>query len=90
MAHAMYPGYVDDVFGYQEEIMLKNLEIYKQAVGDRIQVIWVSGTDLGTQKSTFTSLDTFRKLYKAADTALYESKKAGKKRATYSGEFKKH
>ena len=64
MAHAMYPGYVDDVFGYQEEIMLKNLEIYKQAVGDRIQVIWVSGTDLGTQKSTFTSLDTFRKLYK--------------------------
>ena len=35
-------------------------------------------------------IDTFRKLYKAADTALYESKKAGKKRATYSGEFKKH
>ncbi len=63
-AHAMYPDYIDEVFGYQTEVMLKNLAIYKQAVGDRIQVVWVSGTDFGTQNSTFLSVDTFRKLYK--------------------------
>ena len=43
-AHLMYPDYVDAVFDLQTEVMLKNLEIYKQAVGDRIQVIWISGT----------------------------------------------
>ena len=64
MAHAMYPDYIDAVFGYQTEVMLKNLEIYKQAVGDRIQVVWISGTDFGTQNSTFLSVDTFRSLYK--------------------------
>lgn len=64
MAHAMYPDYIDEVFGYQTEIMLKNLEIYKQAVGNRIQVVWISGTDFGTQNSTFLSVNTFRELYK--------------------------
>ncbi len=64
MAHSMYPDYIDAVFAYQTEIMLKNLEIYKQAVGDRIQVVWISGTDFGTQNSTFLSVDTFRNLYK--------------------------
>lgn len=63
-AHALYPDYIGEVFGYQTEIMLKNLEIYKQAVGERIQVVWVSGTDFGTQRGTFTSVDTFRELYK--------------------------
>lgn len=64
MATAMFPGYVDAVFSYQEEVMLKNLEIYKQAVGDRIQSICISGTDFGTQRGLFMSKDTFRSLYK--------------------------
>ncbi len=63
-AHAIYPDYIDEIFGYQTEVMLKNLEIYKQAVGERIQVVWISGTDFGTQNSTFLSVDTFRSLYK--------------------------
>lgn len=63
-AHLMYPDYVDAVFDLQTEVMLKNLEIYKQAVGDRIQVIWISGTDFGTQKGLFMGLNTFRSLYK--------------------------
>lgn len=63
-AHALFPDYIDEVFAYQTEVMLKNLEIYKQAVGERIQVVWISGTDFGTQRGTFTSVDTFRRLYK--------------------------
>ncbi len=64
IAHAMYPEYIYEVFELQTEVMLKNLEIYKQAVGERIQTIWISGTDFGTQNSLFASLDSFREIYK--------------------------
>ncbi len=70
LAHALYPNYIKEVFAYQTEIMLKNLEIYKQAVGDRIQVVWVSGTDFGTQISTFISPTQFRELYKPFYTKI--------------------
>ena len=63
-AHALYPDYINAVFDMQTEVMLKNLEIYKQAVGERIQVVWISGTDFGTQNGLFMSKDTFRTLYK--------------------------
>jgi uroporphyrinogen-III decarboxylase len=63
-AHAAFPEYLEAVYAYQTEIMLKNLEIYHQAVGERIQVVWISGTDFGTQAGTFTSLPAFRRLYK--------------------------
>lgn len=53
-----------EVFEMQTEFMLKNLEIYKQACGDNIQICWVSGTDFGTQNAAFMSTDMFRQLYK--------------------------
>lgn len=64
MAMAAYPDYIEEVFAMQTEVMLKNLEIYKQAVGERIQVLWVSGTDFGTQNGPFTSVPMFQRLYK--------------------------
>ena len=64
MAHILYPDYIKTVFEMQTQVMLKNLEIYRQAVGDRIQIVWISGTDFGTQKGEFVSPDVFRDLYK--------------------------
>lgn len=64
MAHILYPDYILELFEMQSEIALKNLEIYRQAVGDRVQVIWLSGTDFGTQNGPFTSVESYRKLYK--------------------------
>lgn len=64
MAHAAFPEYIEAVFTMQTDAMLRNMEIYRQAVGDRVSVLWMSGTDFGTQHSTFTSLETFRRLYK--------------------------
>ena len=63
-AQLMFPDYVRAVFEMQTEVMLKNLEIYKQAVGNRIQVVWVSGTDFATQRGLFLSKEVFRDLYK--------------------------
>jgi len=64
MAHVLYPDYIYELFDFQSEIILRNLEIYRQAVGDRIQVIWISGTDFGTQNGPFVSPEIYRKLYK--------------------------
>lgn len=64
MAQALYPEYVHEVFEMQTEFMLKNLEIYKQACGDKIQICWVSGTDFGTQNAEFMSTPMFQDLYK--------------------------
>lgn len=63
MAHFLHPEYIEAVFAYQTEVMLKNLELYRQAVDGRIDVIWISGTDFGTQNSLFFSVDMFRQLY---------------------------
>ncbi|POP30874.1 methyltransferase [Lactonifactor longoviformis] len=64
MAHLLYPEYVEEVYAYAADVMIKNLELYKQAVGNKIQAIWLSGTDFGTQNAPMHSLNTFRNLYK--------------------------
>jgi Uroporphyrinogen-III decarboxylase len=64
MAHLLYPNYIKEVFDYQIEISMENLKLYKQALGDKIEVIVVSCTDFGTQKGEFISPDLFRELYK--------------------------
>lgn len=64
MAQLLYPEYVKEVLEMWTEAGLKNLEIYKQAVGDNIDIINISGTDLGTQVGQLLSVETFRELYK--------------------------
>ena len=64
MAHALHPEYIHELFDMQCEIALKNLEILRQAVGDYIQIIGVSGTDFGSQNGEIMSPRQFRKLYK--------------------------
>jgi hypothetical protein len=64
MAHLLYPEYILELFEMQTEITMKNLEIYRQAAGERIQAVWLSGTDFGTQNGPFASIESYRKLYK--------------------------
>ena len=64
MAHMLYPEYLKEIFEMQTETMLKNLEIYRQAMGDKIQICWISGTDFGTQNGEFFSRDIFCDIYK--------------------------
>ncbi len=56
-------GYVAEVFDRQAELALGNLERIRQAVGDRVSVIFVTGTDFGTQRAPFISVDAYRQLY---------------------------
>ncbi len=57
------PAYVHRIFERQTEIALANLEKIRARVGDRVQAVFVCGTDFGTQQSTFCSVGTFRSLY---------------------------
>jgi len=62
-AHIEYPDYIKGIFELQCEIALKNLELSYQAVGNKIDVIYVSGTDLGTQNAPFISPEMYREFY---------------------------
>ena len=55
--------YVHAVFAKQCEIALDNLARLHAATGDVIDVLFVCGTDFGTQTSQFCSLETFDSLY---------------------------
>lgn len=61
---ALRPDYIMKVFEKQCEVGLKNIELLAKAVGDYVQVAFVTGTDFGTQRGPFISVDTYRKLYK--------------------------
>jgi len=56
--------YIRKIFERQCDIALENLPKINDAVGDRVTVAWVSGTDFGAQNNCFISPNTFRSLYK--------------------------
>jgi len=64
IAHYTLSDYIKEAYDFQTEIALKNLELYRQAVGDKIQTIQICGTDFGTQRSEFISPDMYREFYK--------------------------
>ena len=57
-------SYIKEIYEYQFELQMKNLKMYREAVGDRIDVIVMSGTDFGAQNGPFISPAAYRELYK--------------------------
>jgi hypothetical protein len=55
--------YIKEVFAGQVDIALKNFEMLYQAVGDKVHVVFVDGTDLAAQNTLFCSPDGYRDLY---------------------------
>jgi len=72
MATVTQRDYVRKVFEYQCAVALKNIERLAAAVGDRVQVAFVTGTDFGTQRSLFCSVQTYRELYQPFHKAVNE------------------
>jgi hypothetical protein len=56
--------YVQAIHQYQFEIQLENLKRYYQAVGDQIDIIYMSGTDFGSQNGPLISPELYRELFK--------------------------
>ncbi|MDX2152568.1 MAG: uroporphyrinogen decarboxylase family protein [Bryobacteraceae bacterium] len=55
--------YVHAIFSRQCEIAIANLERIFAAVGNRVDAVFLCGTDFGTQTSSFCSAATFRDLW---------------------------
>lgn len=64
MSTAMRPDYVHKIFEKQTDIALENLKKAYDVVGDSIDVVFICGTDFGTQDSTFCAPETFDELWK--------------------------
>ena len=64
MAHYVFPDYIHEIFDMQLETALKNAELFYQAVGDKIQVMQMSGTDFGMQTGPYMTVDSYREFYK--------------------------
>ncbi|HTZ52415.1 MAG TPA: methyltransferase [Spirochaetia bacterium] len=60
----MRKEYIREIFHLQLELQMKNLRMYQQAVGDRIDVVVMSGTDFGSQKGPFISPASYREVFK--------------------------
>ena len=55
--------YIHAIFSKQAEIAVANLQQIFGVVGNRIDAVFICGTDFGTQTSSFCSPDTFDTLY---------------------------
>ncbi len=63
MATVMHPDYVKEIFDRQTDIALQNLARLNDEVGHMVDVIFLCGTDFGTQNSQFCSEETLLDLY---------------------------
>jgi uroporphyrinogen-III decarboxylase len=55
--------YIHKVFERECEVAIRNLELVWSVAGDRLQAVFMCGTDFGTQTSAFCSVKTFNSLY---------------------------
>ncbi len=64
ISHVIRRDYVYEVYDRQTDITMQNLERVRQAVGSNIEILYLSGSDYGTQRGPLFSPDMFRDLYK--------------------------
>lgn len=63
MSTLMRPDYVTAIFEMQTDIAIDNLKKMYEAVGNKVDVLFICGTDFGTQDSQFCDAATFESLY---------------------------
>lgn len=56
--------YVTAIFEKQCEIAMQNIETLIGIMGNRVQAVFLTGTDFGTQRGLFISVNSYRELFK--------------------------
>ena len=59
MSIMLRPDYIRTVFGKQTETAIENLRRLHEVIGDNLDVVYICGTDFGTQESTFCAPEQF-------------------------------
>ncbi len=70
MSTILRRDYVYRIFERQCEIAVANLQRCFEAVGNRVSVVFLTGTDFGTQNGPFISPATYRELYQPFQRTL--------------------
>jgi hypothetical protein len=70
ISHITRKDYIREIFERTLEIQMKNIEMYRQAAGERIQIIEINGNDFGAQNGPFISPQLYRELYKPYHKAM--------------------
>lgn len=60
---AIRQDYLHEIFEKQTEVAVENFKKLNKAAGNLIDVVFICGTDFGTQNSTFCSEGAFNELY---------------------------
>jgi hypothetical protein len=55
--------FVKELYDRQTDIAIENLKLLKDAVGNKVDVVFTCGTDFGTQNSTFCSSETYDRVW---------------------------
>ncbi len=63
MSTLLRPEYIQEIYSRQIDIAIKNYEKLWARVGDKVDVMYICGTDFGTQDSQFCSPETFSELW---------------------------
>ena len=63
MSTVMRPDYIHSIFEKQTDLAIENFASIFERIGNRIDAVFICGTDFGTQDSTFCSPDQFVELY---------------------------
>ena len=64
MSLLIRPDYIHKIFEKQCEIALQNIKLLADTLGDKAQVVFLSGTDFGTQTGLFNSVESYREMFK--------------------------
>ncbi len=57
------PDFMKELFDRQTDIAIENLKKLYQVTGNRVDAIFLCGTDFGTQNSTFVDVPTYRDIW---------------------------
>jgi len=60
---AIRQDYIHEVFSRQTDLAIQNLKKVQETIGDMMDVIFICGTDFGTQTGSFCSPDTYDELW---------------------------
>jgi len=55
--------FVKEIYSRQTDIALENLRRFYDVIGNAIDVVFICGTDFGTQNSTFCSSETYERVW---------------------------
>lgn len=55
--------FIKEIYSRQTDIALENLKRFYNVIGNEIDVVFICGTDFGTQNSTFCSPETYERVW---------------------------